>query len=55
MKYLVEDHVVGDTSMYHIENDTWCLGPSMATPRWAHSCCTLGNYLYAIGGLNNFS
>ena len=23
----------------------------MLTPRWLHSCCTLGKKLYAIGGV----
>ena len=53
MVYLIEKSVVGSTSMYDIENDVWSQGPSMVTPRWAHSCCILDDMLYAIGGLNN--
>lgn len=47
-----ENKFDGATSMYNIENDKWELGPNMKTPRFAHSCCTLGGKLYAIGGFN---
>ena len=50
IKYLVEEEVVGATSMYDIQNDIWFEGPSLITPRYAHSCCILNNMLYAIGG-----
>ena len=44
------DQVDGATSMYNIERDEWSEGPTLAIPRAANSCCTLGHMLYAVSG-----
>ena len=40
----------GASSMYNIAKDKWTVGPTMSVPRWKHSCCILGDILYAIAG-----
>ena len=37
---------------YDIANDTWTTGPSMETPRAAHSSCCLGQNFYVFAGRN---
>ena len=45
------DYRDGATSMYNIERDQWTEGPYLVNKnRGGHSCCTLGNWLYAVSG-----
>ena len=38
------------TLVYYIEKDKWYEGPDLNEARHGHSCCTLGNMVYAFAG-----
>ena len=44
--------MTGDKSFeyYNIKSDMWYRGPSMIESRSYHSSCSIGEYLYVIGG-----
>ena len=41
---------IASVDMYTIETDTWITAPALPDPRNELVCCTLGDYLYVIGG-----
>ena len=44
------DEIDGFTQVYDISNDSWTECPVMMVPRLQHSCCTLGDMVYAFCG-----